>query len=124
MLDVNGRSYLGAVAAGVWPRDPSHLYNPHICAPYVNSTTGNPTKTSEPPTGNSTSSQLPAGNSTHAQLPAGSSTDAQLPADNLTTTHLPQSNLTNPGLPASNLTKTDSTKGQLLDTHHNETAAH
>ncbi|KNZ50453.1 hypothetical protein VP01_441g6 [Puccinia sorghi] len=90
MLDVNGRSYLGAVAAGVWPRDPSHLYNPHICAPYVNSTTGNPTKTSEPPTGNSTSSQLPAGNSTHAQLPAGSSTDAQLPADNLTTTHLPQ----------------------------------
>jgi len=53
---VENWSYLGVVEAGVWPRDPSHLYNPHICTPYLNSTTGNSTKSSQPPTGNSTSS--------------------------------------------------------------------
>ncbi|PLW22456.1 hypothetical protein PCANC_08376 [Puccinia coronata f. sp. avenae] len=28
-------SYLGAVEAGVWPKDPTQYYNPSICAPYL-----------------------------------------------------------------------------------------
>ncbi|OAV90458.1 hypothetical protein, variant [Puccinia triticina 1-1 BBBD Race 1] len=40
-------SYLGAVEAGVWPRDPSQYYNPSICAPFIN------------PTSNSSKADLP-----------------------------------------------------------------
>ncbi|PLW39027.1 hypothetical protein PCANC_00508 [Puccinia coronata f. sp. avenae] len=118
-------SYLGAVEAGVWPKDPSQYYNPSICAPYhLNSTKDSATNatlhpnistTPELPSANltnaallpntSTTRELPSANSTNAALPPNISTTPELPPVNSTTSELPQSNLTNRHLPSGNSTQ-------------------
>lgn len=37
---VDSWSYLGAVEAGIWPKDPAEYYNPSICEPYLKSPAG------------------------------------------------------------------------------------
>ncbi|EFP90857.2 hypothetical protein PGTUg99_005824 [Puccinia graminis f. sp. tritici] len=34
---IDSWSYLGAVEAGIWPKDPAEYYNPSICEPYLKS---------------------------------------------------------------------------------------